>query len=165
MADIIAAGKDIDCNCTKCKMVLAHTIVAVVAGVPVRVVCKTCRSEHKYRALKEDKPAPKPAATRSSAASSSSSSAPKKPAGAGSRGAPVITAFQLEQAWLDLIGGARRRGVPERPFKLSDTFNVGEVLLHVKFGPGVVRAAEPGRMTVVFRDGEKTLGHGRAMAD
>jgi hypothetical protein len=165
MADIIAAGKDIDCNCTRCKMVLAHTIVAVVAGVPVRVVCKTCRSEHKYRALKEDKPAPSASPSRSTSSSSSSSSAPRKPAATGSRGAPVITAFQLEQAWLDLIGSARRRSVPERPFKLTDTFNVGEVLRHVKFGDGVVKAAEPGRMTVVFRDGEKTLGHGRAAAE
>jgi len=48
----IDVGRDIDCRCTRCKMELAHTIIAMVNGVPARVKCNTCHSERKYRAPK-----------------------------------------------------------------------------------------------------------------
>ena len=46
----LTAGGEIDAWCTKCRMDLGHRIVALVHGVPKRVVCLTCGSQHNYRA-------------------------------------------------------------------------------------------------------------------
>jgi hypothetical protein len=43
-------GGDIDSWCGKCKLVLAHTIEAMVGEKPTRVVCNTCKSRHAYKA-------------------------------------------------------------------------------------------------------------------
>ena len=50
MATALKVGGDIDAWCTRCKMTLGHTILAMVAGRPVRVRCNTCQGEHNYRA-------------------------------------------------------------------------------------------------------------------
>src|SRR5437867_11032714 len=43
------AGDEVDSKCTKCKMVLAHVIVAMVGDQIARVKCNTCNGEHAYR--------------------------------------------------------------------------------------------------------------------
>ena len=43
-------GSNIDSWCGKCKMMLAHTIEAMVGDKPARVSCNTCRSQHAYKA-------------------------------------------------------------------------------------------------------------------
>jgi hypothetical protein len=43
-------GGTIDAWCGKCKLLLAHTIEAMVGDKPQRVVCNTCRSQHGYKA-------------------------------------------------------------------------------------------------------------------
>jgi hypothetical protein len=43
-------GGTIDSWCGKCKLVLAHTIEALVGDRPVRVHCNTCNSQHAYKA-------------------------------------------------------------------------------------------------------------------
>jgi hypothetical protein len=43
-------GSNIDSWCGKCKMLLAHTIEAMVGDKPKRVICNTCKSQHAYRA-------------------------------------------------------------------------------------------------------------------
>src|SRR5438132_6192635 len=43
-------GGSIDSWCGKCKMVLAHTIEAMVGEKPARVTCNTCKSQHTYKA-------------------------------------------------------------------------------------------------------------------
>src|SRR5438067_5874562 len=43
-------GGTIDSWCGKCKLVLAHTIEAMVGDKPVRVHCNTCKTQHTYRA-------------------------------------------------------------------------------------------------------------------
>ncbi len=49
MAQPLRVGGDIDSFCTRCKMVLGHTILAMVGKRPVRVRCNTCGGEHNYR--------------------------------------------------------------------------------------------------------------------
>src|ERR1051325_761119 len=46
----LSAGGEIDAWCTKCRLDLGHRIVAMVQGVPKRVICQTCFGEHAYRA-------------------------------------------------------------------------------------------------------------------
>ena len=42
-------GEDLDAWCNKCKLELAHVVVAKKSGYPVRVECKTCKNTHAYR--------------------------------------------------------------------------------------------------------------------
>ena len=52
-------GGTIDSWCGKCKMILAHTIEAMVGSKPVRVHCNTCQSQHSYRATEPGKAGPR----------------------------------------------------------------------------------------------------------
>src|SRR4051794_31144938 len=58
-------GGTIDSWCGKCKLVLAHTIEAMIHDKPARVHCNTCNAQHTY---KQSAPVPsksaKPRATR-----------------------------------------------------------------------------------------------------
>src|SRR5215475_5538721 len=45
-----AIGKDVDSWCTRCRMMLAHTVEAVVNGRITRVHCNTCGGQHAHRA-------------------------------------------------------------------------------------------------------------------
>src|SRR5207302_3841179 len=49
MAHVHRVGGDVDAFCTRCKMELGHTILAMVGARPVRVRCNTCGGEHNYR--------------------------------------------------------------------------------------------------------------------
>ena len=48
-------GGDVDAFCTRCKMELGHTVLAMVGTRPVRVRCNTCQGEHAYRGPPEKK--------------------------------------------------------------------------------------------------------------
>ncbi|HMC61380.1 MAG TPA: hypothetical protein VKJ01_19475 [Candidatus Solibacter sp.] len=50
-------GDDIDDFCVRCKRVMNHNIVSVVAGAPAKVRCRTCHSDHDFR--NEQPPPPK----------------------------------------------------------------------------------------------------------
>ena len=42
-------GKDVDSWCTRCKLILAHTVEAMVGPKVTRVHCNTCGSQHAFR--------------------------------------------------------------------------------------------------------------------
>ena len=42
-------GDYIDDHCSRCKRTTDHSIVAMVGEEIVKVMCRTCSSEHKYR--------------------------------------------------------------------------------------------------------------------
>ena len=50
-------GDDIDDFCVRCKRIMNHAVVSVVAGVPAKVRCRTCHSDHDFR--HEQAPPPK----------------------------------------------------------------------------------------------------------
>src|SRR5207245_8977881 len=50
-------GGTIDSWCGKCKMILAHTIEAMVGDKPARVHCNTCNAVHTYKANEPGKAA------------------------------------------------------------------------------------------------------------
>ena len=45
----MTVGQDTLMKCPKCKLVLAHLVVAEVEGVPVQVRCNTCKSMRKLK--------------------------------------------------------------------------------------------------------------------
>ena len=45
------------------------------------------------------------------------------------------------------------------PFVLSSRYSKGDLLLHPKFGKGLVLQVDGSRIEVLFKDGKKKLGH------
>ena len=60
-------GGNIDSWCGKCKMVLAHTIEAMVKNKVTRGSCNTCKSSHAYKATAPGTRTTKTGGTRGSA--------------------------------------------------------------------------------------------------
>ena len=61
-----------------------------------------------------------------------------------------------EPAWADVDAKPAESFVP---FALSARFAKGDLILHPKFGKGLVLGVEGTRIEVLFQDGKKKLGH------
>ena len=46
---MLKPGGNVDSWCGKCKLILAHTIEALVGDKPARVHCNTCKAQHSYK--------------------------------------------------------------------------------------------------------------------
>jgi hypothetical protein len=124
-------------------MDLGHRIVALVAGKPKRVVCMTCNSEHTYR--------PPKALSATGPAPARASSPPK------SRQKPAASVNEWEQRVAGQGAAAFIR------FSMHRTFRRGDLVVHSKFGEGYVAdVLEDGKVSIVFRDGPRTLAHGQS---
>ena len=130
----IVSGTDVDAYCTKCKMVLAHGIVAMVGAKPRRVRCNTCGGEHNYHA---EKPVAKTAAKTEKTA--------KKP-----------STRKTRQSWEEVMNEAASK--PHKKYAMSGSFIDGDWLEHPKFGLGCVLSfVPPNKITVRFADSTKLL--------
>lgn len=130
----IASGTDIDAYCTKCKLVLAHSVVVMVGAKPRRVRCNTCSGEHNYRA---EKPVAKTAAKSEKAA--------KKP-----------STRKTRQSWEETMKEAASK--PRKKYAMSGSFGEGDWIDHAKFGLGCVQTfVAPNKITVRFADSTKLL--------
>ena len=132
-------GKDVDSWCTRCKLVLAHTIEAVVSGRITRVHCNTCGGQHAYRARPPGESTGRTSRTRADA----------------TRAAPKAV-----RDYASLLRG--RDPSAARAYALSERFKQGELIRHPTFGLGVVTALKDvNKIEVLFADSSKTLIHGR----
>ena len=130
-------GGEVDSFCTKCELVLAHTVVAMVGATPVKVECNTCRGVHRYRG------------------GTPSGAAPRAPRSATRTAAPRVSFEEMLAA----------HPGPPRRYSPATTFAAGDVVEHPSFGLGFVSAArDAGKVEVTFRSGPKTLVHGRGAA-
>lgn len=128
----IAVGSDVEAYCTKCKMVLAHTVVAMQGVKPRRVKCNTCNGEHNFRA---NKPLAKTA---------------KKPAKAKS------TTKKTRQSWDEVMQEASNK--PHKAYSMSGSFGEGDWIEHKSFGLGCVQSfTPPNKITVRFADSTRLL--------
>jgi hypothetical protein len=48
------------------------------------------------------------------------------------------------------------------PYALSERYAKGQLVLHSKFGKGIVVDVEANRVEILFQEGKKKLGHGQA---
>jgi len=131
-------GGEVDATCTRCKMDLAHTILAMVGSKIARVRCNTCGSDHVYRGTQSS--------SRSVAARPRASSTEKVP--------KTIVGFDEQLAALDV--GKAQDYRPDLPFA------VDQVVRHPTFGLGIVRAVRQDKMDVAFKSAERTLVQGRS---
>lgn len=143
MQRVVTAGDTIDSQCTRCKALLNHTIVAMVAGQVVRVKCNTCGSEHNHRPVKESKPAATRAVKAESAPRASRARAAK---------APVVSE---EEIWEEMV----RPHDPDLavPYNMEGKFKTNTLVSHPTFGIGLVASCQQGKIEVVFRAGRKLL--------
>lgn len=126
-------GADVEALCSKCGDVW-HVVVAKIGDKIVKVHCKQCGADHRYKSP-HDAPADKklPAAIRP----------PREPK------APVER-FEKPAVTADL-------SKPARPYRASELYEVGERIAHPSFGQGVIEIAEPGKITVFFASGRRVL--------
>jgi hypothetical protein len=131
----IAVGTDVEAYCTKCKMVLAHAVVAMQGAKPRRVRCNTCNGEHNYRA---EKPVAKAAAKKTG-----------KPA-------KKATGKKTRQSWEEVMREASAK--PHKKYSMSGNFGEGDWIEHATFGLGCVQSfVPPNKITVRFTDSTRLL--------
>jgi hypothetical protein len=137
----LRVGGEADAWCTRCHLILSHTILALEAGEPIRVQCNTCKSQHKYKAASPDD-SPPVRGTRSTVKT--------QPA----------TRPAFHHVWDDITGGLDlSKPIPYHP---AVEFSKGQVIVHGKFGIGVVmEVKEGGKILVVFRDETRVLVNAR----
>ncbi|MFP2908955.1 hypothetical protein ACLESD_28720 [Pyxidicoccus sp. 3LFB2] len=140
-------GGEVDAQCTRCKMTLAHTILAMVGPKIARVRCNTCNGDHAYRAAPgvTDRPSPSIAARAARAASAAATKAEK-----------IIISFEEQLATKNTANAST--------YSPKDTYQVDQVIQHPTFGTGFVTAVRGDKVDITFRTETKTLVHGRGGA-
>lgn len=134
--DRARVGGDILSFCGRCKMELAHVVIAMVDAKAGRVMCKTCRAEHAHRAGEK---------TVSNRTRTSTPRVSKT----------VMLVSELWQKRLD-----ERKNAQPIPYAPVQTFKQGDCINHAKFGLGCVEQVRmAGKILVLFRDGERLLVH------
>lgn len=145
MAEKHRSGGEVDSFCNKCKLTLAHTILALVGDKIARVQCNTCGSQHAFKSAPGAASTAKvPRATTSRARASSA--------------APSKSVMSFEALLASKDASRARRYSPK------DTYSVDDVIEHPTFGYGVVSAVRADKVDVIFKMDEKTLVHGRGGA-
>jgi hypothetical protein len=132
-------GADIEAICGKCGEGW-HVVVAKIGEQIVKVLCKHCGRQHRFRSA--DAPA-RPPRSRSASADAPRRTGAARAVPPAPPSAPAVE-YDPQQ--------------PPRPYRPADLFRAGERILHPTFGVGVVEVASiPGKMQVFFSDGRRTL--------
>jgi hypothetical protein len=129
----LKVGGEVDAFCTKCKMTLAHTILAMLGTKVARVRCNTCGGDHAYRSA--------PGTTKRSSPSASRS--PKK----------VVISFEQQLAAKDVSKA--------KSYSPKVTFVMDEVVNHPTFGLGIVTGVRGDKVDIAFKGDQKSLIQGR----
>jgi hypothetical protein len=149
---LLKPGMEVDAWCTKCRMDLTHRIIAMQGPKIVRVECRTCNGHHNYR-----RPKSSPAEPKAKSASSPPHSAAKglSPAGA-RRAAEAAAETKRGNVWEKAVLGQPISSF--KAYRASQTFTMGELIRHGKFGDGyIVRVIDRQKVEVMFKDGPRTL--------
>lgn len=136
----LTVGKDVLSYCSKCKLNLAHMIVAMKDSVHIaKVKCNTCNTMHAYKD-------PSNSSKQSKTRTRKTSATPSK----------VISVADL---WMEKMSNTKKKSTP---YAMDEKFVVGDVIDHVKFGPGIVEKVVDDKIDVIFRHEIKTLVHNKA---
>ncbi len=129
-----APGREVDAYCGKCKLELAHVIIAMKGSKIAKVECKTCHAVHAFRGG--------PPAPRKARASKKTKEA--------------LTANEYDTL---VAGRDLSRAKPYRP---ATAFAADDVINHATFGLGVViKVLADKKIEVGFPVGLKVLVHDR----
>ncbi len=131
MQEKLSTGNSVVSYCTKCRLNLDHTIAAMEGETIVKVSCKTCGGTHKFR---DPADAPKARAPR-----------PKKGG---------VLKPSAETLWKATIAGAKGN---EHIYTMTAKYRVGDIILHDRFGKGVVVKLYPNKCEMLFQDKERLM--------
>jgi hypothetical protein len=145
----LTAGSEIDAWCTKCRMDLGHRIVAMVAERPKRVVCLTCGSQHNYRPTRPERQEARAKSPRPASAPRA-----KKPT------QKALAELDRVAEWESRVGGKASDAFAR--YAMDATFGKDDLVLHRKFGEGYVLDVLDGKVSIMFRDGPRTLAQGKS---
>ncbi len=134
-----AVGADVEALCSKCGDVW-HVVVAKVGEQIVKVHCKECGKEHRYKS-----PHGAPKEKRQPTIQSRNAEREARVVAK-----PPVERFEKPAVTADLTK-------PVRTYRASEKFEVGERVDHPSFGQGVVEATEAGKVTVFFATGRRVL--------
>ena len=135
-----SVGKNVDAQCTKCGLLLAHIVLYEVNGAIARVKCKTCGAEHKYRGAK-------PLITKSEILSVRNRQVKTKATPVGK-----VSESEDRRRWI-----AKHRELAENaqilPYHITDGYKKGEIVLHPSFGIGFIeKIVSEQQMHILFED-------------
>lgn len=137
-------GGEVDAYCTKCRMMLGHTIVAMVGDRIARVRCNTCMGDHAFKA--------NPPGTKAEKARGEGTVRPR---------AQAAPRAKVETLPFEALFEGRNAGEARR-YSPKERYAEGDVLEHPTFGLGLVTAVRQDKIDATFRQGPKTLIHGLA---
>ncbi len=136
-------GGNVDSWCTRCKLILAHTIEAVADNKIKRVHCNTCKGKHAFKA---NEPGTKTVST--------TRAAPKEKRVKAFGG--TIKAGDYDR----MMTGRDMRSA--KGYSVKDKYGAGDVVSHTLFGMGIVTTDKGfNKIEVLFQVGPKVLVHGR----
>jgi hypothetical protein len=151
MSRRLAPAAEVDAYCTKCKLDLGHRIIAMVGDLIRQVECLTCHSHHLYR---QPRSAPRggPAGGAVRKRADGSARAAAKPA-------QSVRSIELRRWEQAIMGRAPSAFVP---YGMGLALTEGQLVRHPKFGDGVVvEVRDPGKVSILFETGLRTLAHNR----
>ncbi len=133
-----SAGKEVLSYCGKCKLPLGHTIVSMKDTHTIgKVKCNTCQEMHMY----------KDPATKSKKVKSSTTTRTRKK-----------KSISVNDLWTEEMGKVTGKSVK---YTIRETFEVGDILDHKSFGPGIVQNLVDDKIEVLFQHEIKLLVHGK----
>lgn len=134
MTNNYTVGGNADSWCSKCKLELGHTIVAMVDGLPKKVKCNTCGGQHNFRAKPAEKNKPK---LKTSA---------RKP----KTMALDYDGYIANLTEADLSAATK--------YSMKGNFKKDEAIDHPAFGIGIVlNVIQTNKVEILFKDGAKLL--------
>jgi hypothetical protein len=143
----LAVGKELVSYCTRCKMDLGHTIVSMMGGIPARVICRTCKSEHNYKPKKGINEPGSVAPSRGSPGTSTR--APRE--------SKAEKTVPVELEWMKQINANTRAA---KAYAADQHFLAGDRIAHPVFGEGIIqKQIFPNKVEVLFKMDLKTLIH------
>lgn len=142
----LRVGGDTLSFCTKCKLTLGHTIIAMLNERTVaKVKCNTCQGVHKYK-----DPASPSTAGRSSANAIRALTQGKD---------KKKSADNTKNVWESQVKCFS--GSPKN-YSTREKFKVGDIIAHSQFGNGLVESLlEADKIFVIFQFGQKMLLHNK----
>src|SRR3990172_3394552 len=140
MGNDYTVGGYVEGRCTKCKLQLGHTIIAMVNNFPARVKCNTCNSQHNFHDKESGKSRTSPKTSPKSAGSS------KK----------IKTQEANYNDYTSRLAGHDLSTAQK--FSLGGNFKKKEIIDHFKFGVGIVLSViQSNKIEILFKDGLKIL--------
>ncbi len=136
MSSSLSAGKEVLSYCNKCKLALAHIIVTMKDEKTIhKCKCKTCGANHAYK---------------------DPSAATKKKRRTTTR-AKKAPAMSVSDMWMQKMSQTKNKS---KQYSIKEKFELGDIIDHPKFGPGIVEAIlDNVKMEIMFRHEIKVLMH------